>query len=97
MKNASASRILSFLLPTTTECWIVSGAGWCWIGARKKLVLDRCRIGVRWEKVQDVSVSGEREREWRTRARVENASRILIFCSPPPLSAKRLNEFISVK
>ena len=109
-----------FLLPTTTECWIVSGARWCWMGARKnwcwigarwkkgdgcereqdfkffaphhygvldsvwcrmvldrcqkKLVLDRYRIGVRWEKVPDASASGEHEREWRTRARVENAS-----------------------
>ena len=55
--SVSASRILGFLLPTTTECWIVSGARWCliwcWMGARK----NWCWIGARWKKVPDASAS----------------------------------------
>ena len=34
---------------------------------QKKLVLDRCQIGVGWEKVPDVnaSTSGEREQDFK--------------------------------
>ena len=60
--GVSVSKILSFLLPTTAECRIVSGAGWCQMvldmmldGCQKKLVLDRCQMekGAGCEREQD--------------------------------------------